>query len=69
MVKFYVRRILVEKKMTIDEVPARWREAVRKELEVVEEQFHLKLFEEGYTLNDDGTVSKLDNVNYGGDTI
>ena len=27
MVKFYVRRILVEKKMTIDEVPARWREA------------------------------------------
>ena len=40
MVKFYVRRILVEKKMTIDEVPARWREAVRKELEAVEEQFH-----------------------------
>ena len=37
MVKFYVRRILVGKKMTIDEVPARWREAVRKELEAVEE--------------------------------
>ena len=39
MVKFYVRRILVDKKMTIDEVPMRWREAVRKELEAVEEQF------------------------------
>lgn len=25
MVKFYVRRILVDKKMTIDEVPMRWR--------------------------------------------
>ena len=37
MVKFYVRRIIVEKKMTIDEVPARWRDAVRKELEAVEE--------------------------------
>ena len=37
MVKFYVRRILVEKKMTIDEVPARWCDAVRKELEAVEE--------------------------------
>lgn len=39
MVKFYVRRILVEKKMTIDEVPMRWREAVRKELGEVEVQF------------------------------
>ena len=37
MVKFYVRRILVDKKMTIDEVPMRWSEAVRKELEAVEE--------------------------------
>ena len=37
LIKFYLRRILVEKKMTIDEVPMRWREAVRKELEAVEE--------------------------------
>lgn len=37
MVKFYVRRILVDKKMTIDEVPMHWREAVRKEIEAVEE--------------------------------
>ena len=37
MVKFYVRRILVDKKMTIDDVPMRWRETVRKELEAVEE--------------------------------
>lgn len=37
MVKFYVRRILVDKKMTIDEVPMRWHEAVRKEIEAVEE--------------------------------
>lgn len=36
MVKFYVRRILVEKKMTIDEVPARWREQVRAEIEKTE---------------------------------
>ena len=28
MVKFYVRRILVDKKMTIDEVPMRWRAKV-----------------------------------------
>ena len=33
MVKFYVRRILVEKKMTIDDVPERWREQVRAEIE------------------------------------
>lgn len=37
MVKFYVRRILVEKKMTIDEVPARWREAVRKAIKEAKE--------------------------------
>lgn len=33
MVKFYVRRILVDKKMTIDEVPMHWREQVRSEIE------------------------------------
>ncbi len=32
MVKFYVLRIKM-KKMTIDEVPEKYREAVRKELE------------------------------------
>ena len=33
MVKFYVRRILIDKKMTIDDVPERWREQVREEIE------------------------------------
>lgn len=33
MVKFYVRRILVDKKMTIDEVPMRWRAKVQEEIE------------------------------------
>jgi hypothetical protein len=33
MVKFYVRRILVDKKMTIEDVPERWREQVRAEIE------------------------------------
>ena len=32
MVKFYVRRILVDKKMTIDEVPMRWRAKCKKRL-------------------------------------
>lgn len=32
MVNFYVKRIL-EGKMTIDEVPEKWREAVREALE------------------------------------
>lgn len=36
MVKFYVRRILIDKKMTIDEVPMRWREQVRAEIEKAE---------------------------------
>lgn len=36
MVKFYVRRILVDKKMTIDDVPERWREQVRAEIEKAE---------------------------------
>lgn len=33
MVKFYVRRILVDKKMTIEDVPERWREQVREKIE------------------------------------
>ena len=33
MVKFYVRRILVDKKMTIDEVPERWSAKVQEEIE------------------------------------
>lgn len=33
MVKFYVRRILIDKKMTIDEVPMRWRAKVQEEIE------------------------------------
>lgn len=33
MVKFYVRRILVDKKMTIDDVPERWRAKVQEEIE------------------------------------
>ena len=33
MVKFYVRRILIDKKMTIDEVPMRWRAKVHDEIE------------------------------------
>lgn len=35
MVKFYVSRIKAGK-MTLDQVPARWYDAVRKELEVSE---------------------------------
>lgn len=37
MVKFYVRRILVDKKMTIDDVPERWHEKVRAEIEKAEQ--------------------------------
>lgn len=33
MVKFYVRRILIDKKMTIDDVPERWRAKVQEEIE------------------------------------
>lgn len=33
MVKFYVRRIMIDKKMTIDEVPMRWRAKVQEEIE------------------------------------
>ena len=37
MVKFYVRRIMIDKKMTIDEVPEKWREKVRAEIEKAEQ--------------------------------
>ena len=37
MVKIYVRRILVDKKMTIDDGPERWREKVRAEIEKAEQ--------------------------------
>lgn len=33
LIKFYVRRITVDKKMTLDDVPERWREQVRAEIE------------------------------------
>lgn len=33
LIKFYVRRITVDKKMTIDDVPERWREQVLAEIE------------------------------------
>ena len=36
MVKFYVRRITIDKKMTIEDVPKRWREQVRKAIEEAE---------------------------------
>lgn len=36
MVKFYVRRITIDKKMTIEDVPERWREQVRKTIEEAE---------------------------------
>ncbi len=33
LIKFYVRRITTDKKMTIDEVPMRWRAKVQEEIE------------------------------------
>nr|DAY81846.1 MAG TPA: hypothetical protein [Caudoviricetes sp.] len=36
LIKFYVRRITTDKKMTIDDVPERWREQVRVEIEKAE---------------------------------
>lgn len=33
MVKFYVRRITIDKKMTIEDVPERWRSQVQEEIE------------------------------------
>lgn len=45
LIKFYVRRITVDKKMTIDDVPERWREQVRAEIEKAEQavQWHLRM--------------------------
>lgn len=37
LIKFYVRRITVDKKMMIDEVPEKWREKVRAEIEKAEQ--------------------------------
>lgn len=33
LIKFFVRRITIDKKMTIDEVPMRWRAKVQEEIE------------------------------------
>ena len=57
MVNFYVYRIKSGRKLWTA-VPKLWQGDV-----------NAKLFEEGYTLNDDGTVSKRDKVDYGGDLI
>lgn len=51
MVNFYVYRIKSGRKLW-PAVPKLWRDDVKA-----------KLIEEGYTLNDDGTVSKLDHIN------
>ena len=37
LIKFSVRRIMIDKKMTIDEVPEKWREKVRAEIEKAEQ--------------------------------
>ena len=57
MVNFYVYRVIHSKKLWTA-VPKLWRDDVKA-----------KLIEEGYTLNDDGTLSKSDQINYGGDLI
>ena len=57
MVNFYVYRIKAGRKLWTA-VPKLWQSEV-----------NAKLLEEGYTLNDDGTVSKSDHVNQGGDLI
>ena len=51
MVNFYVYRIKAGRKLWT-EVPNLWQSDV-----------NAKLLEEGYTLNDDGTVSKSDQIN------
>lgn len=33
LIKFYVRRIIIDKKMTIKDVPEKWRDEVEKEIE------------------------------------
>ena len=57
MVNFYVYRIKSGRKLWTA-VPKLWRGDV-----------NAKLLEEGYILNDDGTVSTSDQLNYGGDLI
>ena len=57
MVRFYVSRVKHGKKLWT-EIRDLWRDDVKA-----------KLIEQGYTLNDDGTVSKSDQINYGGDLI
>ena len=57
MVNFYVYRIKAGRKLWTA-VPKLWQGDV-----------NAKLIEDGYTVHDDGTVSKRDKVNYGGDLI
>ena len=33
LIKFYVRRITVDKKLKLDDVPEKWRDEVKKETE------------------------------------
>ena len=33
LIKFYVRRIVVDKKIKLDDVPEKWRDEVEKEIE------------------------------------
>lgn len=33
LIKFYVRRIMVDKKLKLDDVPEKWRNQVEKEIE------------------------------------
>ena len=57
MVNFYVHRVKHGKKLWT-EIRDLWRDDVKA-----------KLIEEGYTLNDDGTVSKPDQAIQGGDLV
>lgn len=57
MVNFYVYRVKHGKKLWT-EIRDLWRDDVKA-----------KLIKDGYTLNDDGTVSKADNINQGGDFV
>lgn len=33
LIKFYVRRIIVDKKLKLEDVPEKWRDQVEKEIE------------------------------------
>ena len=57
MVRFYVSRVKKGKKLWT-EIRDLWQEDVKA-----------KLIEEGYTLNEDGTVSKPDQAIWGGDLL